>query len=295
MISTKGKFFNLVFKGVSALSNINVYGNDITRVILNEIKIKDQAKSINESIQYSLFIQKAMLPSGENLDKIFPVSFVLNKPRDIVSGDYYWISEIGKLKIVVVADSTGHGVPGALMSMIGISMLNEIILREKKYDPEVILNCLRERIILSLSSGTEDSGISDGWDIAIAVINTEKNNIRFAGAYNPLYINRNNELLILEADRMPVRKHVKDKIPFTVKTLQILPGDQFYLFSDGYKDQFGGERNKKFSSRAFHSLIQQLGEIPFEDQYDVLNDRFNSWKQEYDQIDDVLVMGFKLD
>lgn len=194
-----------------------------------------------------------------------------------------------------MADSTGHGVPGALMSMIGISLLNEIILREKIHEPEMILNCLRQRIIQSFSSGTESSDISDGMDIAIAVIDTEKKNLHFAGAYNPLYIHRNNELIILEADRMPVRKHVKDNIPFTLKSVEILPDDRLYLFSDGFKDQFGGEKNKKFSSRAFHDLIKQLGEIPFEDQYDVLQNTYNSWKQENEQIDDVVVMGFKLD
>ena len=294
VISIKGEFFNLMLKGVSALKTVHIYGNDITQIVLAEQKIKSQAHEINESIQYAWLIQKAMLPHSKLFDTIFPSHFIFYRPLNIVSGDFYWVNNVEHLKILAVADSTGHGVPGAFMSMIGISILNEIILREKIYEPDKILNSLRERIIFSLSSGNKSNDVSDGMDIALIVINTNDNTLSFSGAYNPLYILRNGELIIIKADHMPVGKFINDHLSFNLTKTNIKPNDRLFLFTDGFKDQWGGEKGKKYSSIAFQKLIIELGKSPFDKQLNIMSTVFDTWKSDNEQLDDVLVVGIEI-
>lgn len=294
LITVKGNFYKLVLKGVNSIETINIYGNDITKIKLAEQKIQTQAKAIQESISYAWTIQKAMLSHRESIKKIFPSHFIFYRPRNVVSGDFYWINQVDDLKIVVVADSTGHGVPGAFMSMLGISMLNEIILREKIIDPDLILNQLRRRIIDSLETGRTERTMQDGMDIALAVINTKNNKLSFAGAFNPLILLRNNQLQKISADDMPVGKHMNENIPFSAKTIELQIGDRLYLFTDGYKDQFGGERDKKFGMKAFRDLILETGNLPIKNQEEEFNNTFDSWKNGYDQVDDVLVIGVEI-
>lgn len=294
MISVKGKFFNLMLKGVPALKTVHIYGNDITQIVLAEQKIKSQAQEINESIQYAWLIQKAMLPHSKLFDTVFPSHFIFYRPLNIVSGDFYWVNSVEHLKILAVADSTGHGVPGAFMSMIGISILNEIILREKIYEPDKILNRLRERIIFSLSSGKNSNDVSDGMDIALIVINTNDNTLGFSGAYNPLYILRNGELIITKADRMPVGKFINDHLSFKLNKTDIKPNDRIFLFTDGFQDQWGGEKGKKYSSIAFQKLIIELGKSSFDKQLNIMSNAFDTWKSDNEQLDDVLVVGIEI-
>ena len=294
VFAISNKFFNLMLKGVSSLNTIHIYGNDITQIVLAEQKIKQQAQSINESIQYAWIIQKSMLPHDTFFKNIFPKNFIFYRPLNVVSGDFYWVNQIGHLKILAVADCTGHGVPGAFMSMIGISIINEIILRENIYEPDKILNRLRERIISSLSSGDNNYKLSDGMDIALIVIDTRDYSLSFSGAYNPLYILREGELIITKADRMPVGKFVNDNISFNKNKSLIKPKDRIFMFTDGYKDQWGGERGKKFNAKAFRKLITDLSNYPFEKQFDIISKTFDDWKLDNEQVDDVLVVGIEL-
>lgn len=294
IISFNGRFYNLVLKGVRVINTLNIYGNDITNIVMAEDKIKNQAKEINKSIQYASLIQKAILPNNTLTKKIFPNHFIFNRPRDVVSGDFYWVNEVGKYKIASVADCTGHGVPGAFMSMIGLSLLNEIVLRENVTKPDEILNQLRERLIYALSTGAEQVKITDGMDIAMVVIDSEEHTLSYSGAFNPLVIYRNAELIVKNADLMPVGRYIEELDPFTLQTMDIFPGDRFYLFSDGFQDQFGGEFGKKYSSRALRNLLVETGKLPLQEQYKILKTTFENWMGELDQIDDVLIMGVEL-
>lgn len=294
-IIIKDHIFDLTIKGISSISTLNIYANEITQIVMAESKIKEQARNISDSIVYASRIQMALLPEEKVLKTIFPECFVFYKPKNVVSGDFYWVNELGDLKIIAVADCTGHGVPGAFMSMLGISLLNEIILREHITDPGEILNILRERLILSLSSGNSKSDVKDGMDISLAVINTKTKTLHFSGAYNSMYICRDGKLIVLEADRMPVGKHFVEYSPFSVKVEKVLSEDRFFMFSDGFKDQFGGVNNKKFSSGKFKDFIIETDKLPFDKIYDSLLQRFESWKLDKEQVDDVLVMGIKID
>lgn len=290
-VNIKERHYNLLFKGVSRLNNVHVYGNDITEIVMAEIKIKQQAIEINQSIQYASLIQKSMLPDRETLNKIFPKSCVFYRPKNVVSGDFYWAFETGNLKIVTVADCTGHGVPGAFMSMMGISLLNDIVQLENITEPDKILNALRERLIMSLSSG---SGVGDGMDMALIAIDTVNNTLSFSGAYNPLLIYRNGDLITLEADRMPVGEHVVETGSFTLRREKVISGDRLFLFSDGYQDQFGGEKNKKLTLNGLKRIIIDSEHIPFENLSENIRATFDNWIKDNEQIDDVLVMAIEI-
>lgn len=294
-IKKSGRHFNFLMRGVPALQSIHIYGNDITEIVNAELKIKQQAEEIRQSIKYAWRIQQAMLPANEILNRLFPNNFIFYSPRNTVSGDFYWANQIGKHKIIAVADCTGHGVPGAFMSMMGISLLNEIILREKINYPSDILNKLRERLIDALTNKGIDSNVSDGMDISLISIDTESNLLRFSGAYNPLYIVRNSELLLLEADRMPIGQFVNDTVPFTEKEMQLTNGDNLFLFTDGFKDQTGGEKHKKYSSKQFKMLLTEISKFPSLEQVQILSTTFDNWKQELEQVDDVLVIGIQIE
>lgn len=294
LISHSAKFYNLVFRGVPVLNSVHVYGNNITEIVKAERKIKQQADEIQESINYAWRIQKAMLPDEDMMTGLFPEHFIFYRPRNTVSGDFYWVNQIGHHKIVAVADCTGHGVPGAFMSMMGISLLNEIILREKNVSPSIILNTLRERLILSLKTGSKKANIADGMDISLAVIDENLEIITFSGAYNSLYIVRDSELIILEADRMPVGEYINDTVSFTEKIFSTQTGDRLVLYTDGYKDQYGGEKNKKLTSRLFKELLIESSALLCNEQFLSIENKFDNWKNEHEQIDDVLVMGIAL-
>lgn len=292
--SVRDRDYNFVLKGVKEINTVHIYGNDITDIKQAEKKIRKQAKSIDESLQYAWYIQKAMLPSKTFVQSVFPECFIFFRPRDIVSGDFYWVNQIGHLKIAAVADCTGHGVPGAMISMMGISLLNEIILRDQVLEPDKILNVLRERLVSSLASADQSSGISDGMDIALVIIDTVKKTYCFAGAFNPLMICRKEELIILKADRMPIGKHVIKRDAFKIKEMEIVDGDRLFLFTDGYKDQFGKDNFKKFSSKSFKNLITGSNGLSMPEVYRKFETEFDNWKQNTEQIDDVTVMGIEV-
>jgi len=255
--------------------------------------IEKQQKDLVQSIAYAKRIQEAALPHPAYINEILPDNFILFKPRNIVSGDFYWVRQINQHIVVVAADSTGHGVPGAIMSILGISLLNEIVQHHKVTQPNLILNDLRKQIKRSLRQSGVSNEAKDGMDIALCTINTETNTMQYAGAFNPLLIVRNKEIIEYKADRMPVGIHFKEKPTFSNHEIQIEPGDTFYIFSDGFPDQIGGPNEKKFKTKNFKQLLVDINENSMVEQKNILERTLRDWTGDYIQIDDILVMGFR--
>jgi len=256
-------------------------------------EIHEINKEITDSINYASRIQAAMLPQEEVLQQFLPEHFILFLPRDIVSGDYYWASSVGNKVIFTAADCTGHGVPGAFMSMLGISFLNEIVDERHIMDPGEILNELRKNVMKALKQSGKEQEQKDGMDMAVCVYDTAKKVLEYAGAYNPLYLVRDNELEEYKADRMPISYFGDRDELFQTKAIQVRAGDQIYLFSDGYADQFGGPDEKKFKYKTLKQLLLDIRKEPMDKQHKILHDRFNEWKGDLEQIDDVVLMGVR--
>jgi serine phosphatase RsbU (regulator of sigma subunit)/Tfp pilus assembly protein PilF len=257
--------------------------------------ISFQKQQITDSIRYASKIQRAVLPPREFVTKIVPQHFILNKPRDIVSGDYYWTTQRGNESIIAVADCTGHGVPGAFMSMLGIAFLNEIVNRSSKTNSHEILDQLRSHVMKSLHQTGKENESKDGMDIALCIIDMQKKELQFSGAHNPLYLIRKKELTEIKADRMPIGISLRYNQPFKCHRLSLQKDDLLYIFSDGYYDQFGGPNKKKYSMRRFRELLLEIHQEPMEQQQILLEQNFLEWRGPYDQLDDILVMGIKMD
>lgn len=256
-------------------------------------QIFQQKQEITDSIQYASRIQNAVLPP-ENLLSELSEHFILYKPRDIVSGDYYWMTLKDDRTIVVAADCTGHGVPGAFMSMLGISFMNEIINKSDTTQANEILNQLRSDVISSLGQTGETGETQDGMDLALCVIDTGKMNLQFSGAYNPLYIIRDDELIEYKSDKMPIGIHKEKKDSFSNHDIKIQKNDALYMFSDGYIDQFGGHKQKKFMTKNFKELLLRINHKPMKEQGKILNQTLLEWMGDVEQIDDILVMGLRI-
>jgi serine phosphatase RsbU (regulator of sigma subunit) len=263
----------------------------------NEIEKKN--KDITSSITYASRIQQALLPPSEVLAELLPDHFIMYKPCNIVSGDFYWSKQIENYIYIVAADCTGHGVPGAFMSMLGISLLNDIVKDKVLMQPHVILNKLRDRIKKSLHQTGQKGETQDGMDIAIIVLDLKNKKIDFAGAYNPLYLYRkgidgNFEFFEAKADRMPIGIHPKDEQSFTSQALQLQPGDSVYLFSDGYISQFGGQKRETFKSRRLQETLMQIQHKPMKEQKQELEKTLANWQGKHEQVDDILMIGLRV-
>ena len=250
-------------------------------------------KDLTESIEYARFIQYNMFPDLEVLNNTFSDHLLLFYPRDRVSGDFYWWSKVDDQIIVAVADCTGHGVPGALMSMLGISFLREIVLKEQIVNPSEVLNHLRDEVINALNQRMSPGEQKDGLDIALVNINLKTHELQFSGARNPLMMVRNQELLEFKADKAPISVYPK-MIQFTTQNIELQSGDQLYLFTDGYPDQFGGKNGAKFKRNRFKKLVIKMAENPMKDQFMILEENFQSWKGNQEQIDDITILGLKI-
>ena len=259
----------------------------------NEL-LADKNKHITDSINYARRIQYATMRPESQLNDIFAGAFILYLPKDIVSGDFYWYIKRGKKLIVAAADCTGHGVPGAFMSMLGIAYLNEIVGRMNKFSAGDILQKLRANVIGALHQSDSADTAKDGMDIALIVLDTENYTLQYSGAYNPLYILRDGELLEEKADRMPIGVHARDKESFTNHIVKLQKGDQLYIFTDGYADQFGGPKGKKMNYKRFKALLLEQENLSNEEQHQNLLQAFNDWKADQDQLDDVLLIGLKV-
>lgn len=260
-----------------------------------------QKKKITDSIFYAQRIQNAVLPPLTLLDKILPEHFILFRPRDIVSGDFYWISAKEGVAIIAAVDCTGHGVPGAFMSMLGTAFLNDIV-NKITFNRHIlalhaneILNQLRENVITSLHQSGKANETKDGMDIALCIIDFEHKQMQYAGAHNPVYIIRNNEMKVIEADKMPIGIYKNPDQIFTNHEIPLEIGDKIYLFSDGYYDQFGGPNNSKLLSANFRKFLLEINERPMQDQKQLLSDFYDNWKGNREQVDDVMVIGFRFE
>jgi serine phosphatase RsbU (regulator of sigma subunit) len=254
-------------------------------------QIAYQKKHITDSIMYAKRIQTALIPSLELFsDKL--EHFVLYKPLAIVSGDFYWVSTVENKQIIICADCTGHGVPGAFMSMLGVTMLNEIVNNKHIIMPDQIIENLRQGVIKSFNQVADEDSIKDGMDISVCMVDFEQNLLWYSGANNPLYLIRGHEIVHYRGDKMPVAIHYRMQ-PFTLHRIEITKGDEFYIFSDGYVDQFGGPKQKKFMSNQFKETLVTLDVVPMLKQAERLNEIFEEWRGDTPQIDDVTLIGIR--
>jgi serine phosphatase RsbU (regulator of sigma subunit) len=256
--------------------------------------ITKQKDQILDSIHYAERIQAAILPPLRLLDDHLSDHFVLFKPRDIVSGDYYWAREKGQKLLVAVADCTGHGVPGGFLSMLGISSMNEIVNRNAALDPGKILEQLRQVVIASMHQTGSRGEAQDGIEIALCIIDLKKKVMEYSGANRPLYLVRDGAVQHFRPDRMPIGIYEQEPVPFTNHSIKLKKGDSIYLFSDGYVDQLGGPERKTFRAINFRKLLLDIQDQPMERQKVILSENMARWQGEVEQIDDVLVMGFRI-
>jgi serine phosphatase RsbU (regulator of sigma subunit)/Tfp pilus assembly protein PilF len=265
-------------------------------VILEQQKEEIQQKNIliTDSIDYAKTIQEAVLPTNQEIKKLLPDSFVLYKPKAIVSGDFYWLHTVGNKLICAVADCTGHGVPGAFMSLLGYNMLEDVVKTATVNSPGLLLDELNQQVIIRLSGDDKEETIKHGMDISLIVVDKANNRLEFAGAHNPLYIARADELIELKADKIGIGANKKQDRSFTSHTFELQKGDVIYLFTDGFPDQIGGPNRKKFYYPPFKELLLANSALEMDQQKTTLEETHNNWRSgKYEQTDDILIMGIR--
>lgn len=265
--------------------------NQKQQLEIQKSELESAYTDIRDSIQYAKRIQRAILPVPEEISKHLPDTFLFYQPQDIVSGDFYWFAENKTELYIACVDCTGHGVPGAFMSMIGHTLLNQLILERGLTEPGQILNELHIGVRHALK---QDAGgeTQDGMDIALCIINTKQNTLRYAGANRSLWYIRNNTFCEIKADKRSIAGQITHTdLLFNTHELQLESGDRIYLSTDGYADQFGGDKGKKFMVKRFQELLLQIHQLPMPEQQKILNEKFNTWKGNLAQVDDVLVIG----
>ncbi len=257
----------------------------------SELEIRE--RNITDSLNYAQRIQEALLPSEDYFRKYFAESFIFFKPKDIVSGDFYWIGEKNGRIFIVAADCTGHGVPGALMSMIGLEIIEKTINEDNIDVPAYILAVLNKGLEKTFSRGKNfGTIIKDGMDIGLCMIDRNKKKIEYAGAFFPLYLIRNNSLIEIKGDKLIIGMNPSG-LAYENHEIELMEDDILYLFSDGYVDQFGGSENKKFMYRRFRYLLTTIHSFPVNDQKSVLDESIRTWMGGTPQLDDIMVIGFK--
>ncbi len=296
-ITTLSKKFNLM------IAQLEVLYNDLeekvrertAKVVKQKEEIEEHQRSITDSIKYAKRIQTAILPPDEFVNETLGENFILYLPKDIVSGDFYWLDKKDDLVLVAAVDCTGHGVPGAFMSIVGHSQLNFAINVKNARKASEILNELNLGVTQTLSDKAGHESVKDGMDLSLCTINFNKMSMEYAGAFNPLYLIRNNEVLITKADKFPIGANPDGKLPnFTNHEIDLVKGDAIYLFSDGFHDQFGGPKNKKFLSKRFRELLLQIHKLPMKEQKESLIKVYEEWKGDLEQVDDILVIGIRI-
>ena len=259
--------------------------------------ISEKNKDISDSINYAKKIQDAILPSIDDIQKVFPESFILSIPKDVVSGDFYWGAATGSITnekfILATADSTGHGVPGAIMSILNISCLKESV-KEGILQPAEILNRTRKLIIDTLALDGSAEGGKDGMDASLTIYDFKNKKLIVSSANNPVWIIRGTETIEIKADKMPVGKHDKQNISFTQQEIQLQSGDVVYSLTDGFPDQFGGPKGKKFMYKNLEKILIESKDELLEVQKNILDKEFDKWKGSHEQIDDVCIIGLKI-
>ncbi|MBL7950481.1 MAG: PAS domain S-box protein [Flavobacteriales bacterium] len=256
--------------------------------------VQEQNHQLLSSIRYAQRIQRAVLPEAEQLQKIFPESFILYRPRDIVSGDLYWFAEKDGKAIVAAADCTGHGVPGALLSLIGASLFQEMVMEKACTDPGAILDGAREGMISALNKQDAETIQRDGMNAAVISFDRASMTVAHAGGFSPLFLIREGELMEFKGDRMSVGPYEGSPKAFETTRIEARLGDRLFIFSDGFQDQFGGTEGKKIMSSRLKTWIRETSVLSMDDQYQVLSDRFRLWKGAHEQVDDVLLIGLQI-
>lgn len=281
----------ILFKSIRKL----LAHEEANKKMLEEVNaiMKEKDQSMTDSIEYAAKVQKAIIPNPESLGRAFNDHFVLNKPKDILSGDFYWFHEINQNEYyIATVDCTGHGVPGAIMSAIGCSLLNEIVQEEGIERPGQLLTRLNSKLLDALHQHGKAPGAGDGMDIALCRIDKRSNKIVFSGAMRPLYWIHKNKLEVISGDRFPIggSQYDPDR-KFSDHHLHYDEGDKLYLFSDGYADQFGGPLNKKFMITQLNEFIEAHHHLPMADQCQQLDATFEAWRGDEEQVDDVCMVG----
>jgi serine phosphatase RsbU (regulator of sigma subunit) len=297
----KFKIFMILFSIIIAVFTVGLFRSNLQKKKTNnslslaykEIEVKN--KDITDSINYAKQIQRARLSNPNIVLNLFPECFGLYKPKDVVSGDFYWFAEheSGKL-MIAAADCTGHGIPGAFMSMIGIDELNHATLEKRIDDPSAVLTSVNRGLKKALRQNEKDSMSRDGMDIALIIINKRKMMIEYAGANRPLYLIRDNQLKEIAPTKAAIGGITPNEQEFKCHTFELKKNDMLYLFTDGYADQFGGPEGKKFMTKRFKDLLLSIHSKPAQEQEAILESTLNSWKKEVSQVDDILVLGIRV-
>jgi len=274
------------------IESVLLVSHDITERKQIELEIQNKNKKINDSINYAQRIQGAILPDNRVIRNVFPESFIFYKAKDVVSGDFPWFLQRGDDIFIAAVDCTGHGVPGALISLIGYFLLNDIVRSRKVTDPGEILDQLDEGVTQTLRQDSDDSKSKDGMDIALCRIN--KNQVQYAGAHRPLYHMKKGEMNEVKGDKFPIGGGIfKNQTNFTTHSLKMGKGDSIYFCSDGFPDQFGGPDNRKFGPKRTRAMIQENHNRPMDEVHDIMVKTWTEWQGEEKQTDDVLMIGIK--
>ncbi len=282
----------------SAYKSLEEKAVDKKRIEAQKELLSKINQSLTDSIYYAKRIQESILPTEQKIKQTLPESFVYFRPKDLVSGDFYWMHEVDGKIFVAAVDCTGHGVPGAFMSIIAYDMLKWIINSSIEYCPAKILDKLNQEVIATFKKNVDfdqqsSTNVNDGMDIALCMIDKKEKKLSFAGAYNPLYMVRGNEIFVYKGDRFPIGFQGDKEMLFSKREIAMEENDTFYIFSDGYADQFGGTEGKKFKYRRFRHLLLNIHKLPAEDQKAILHQKIEEWMGDLEQVDDIIVMGMK--
>jgi serine phosphatase RsbU (regulator of sigma subunit) len=258
--------------------------------------IEEQHKDITDSIKYAQRIQQAILPPDKMWYELLPDSFILYKPKDILSGDFYWVERKQGHIFVAAADCTGHGVPGAIMSVVNTNLLNKAVLEQHLVKPSAILNAVNQWLTIALHQSFNESAVRDGMDIALCAINMKTKHLQFAGAFNGAYLfKKDGSFIELNGDKMPVGAFIEEKMQqFSDTEMNLEAGDRLYIFSDGYADQFGGPKGKKLKYKKLKQYMEESLHMSMPEQKKYLDNKFEEWKGNYEQVDDVLLIGITI-
>lgn len=258
-------------------------------------QLEESKKVLTDSISYAERIQGAIMPPLSLVKSMLPKSFILYLPKDVVSGDFYFIEQLGDEVVFAAVDCTGHGVPGALMSVVGFNYLHQAVTEKHLTKPSEILSFLDAGVNERLRQTGGASGVNDGMDLGLCTLNTKTNVLQYAGAYNPLYVIQNGELLETKADKLPIGVNTDGTVDeYTNHIMQLKEGDCVYLFSDGYADQFGGPKGKKFKYRQLRQTLIEMNHFTMPEQKIKMIEIFEKWKGNQEQIDDVLLIGIRV-
>jgi len=294
-IDSAMEVYNLKIQNRNLIDNLEEAKLNLEQKVLERTReIERQRINITDSILYASRIQKALMQPSEELDRLMPLHFVINKPKDIVSGDYYWVSNKNDRLIIAVVDCTGHGVPGAFMSILGISFLDEIINNLDTPRANDILNELREHIIKALGQTGRRDETREGMEMALCVVDFKSKVVQFSGAFRPMYLISEGELSVINGDRMPIGFYEEEKKSFSNREVPFKENDIIYLFTDGYVDQIGGLERKTFKSVRFKKLLKEISHKPLKEQKSILREEHEIWRAGQEQIDDILILGVEL-